>query len=72
MLWDLFDFFSKSPEKMLGEQFDRSIDSVIKSCGGNQLIAGVMTYSALANTYDSLKHNDAMILKFGLSKSDYL
>lgn len=68
----LFDLFSKSPEKKLGEQFDRAIDSVIKSCGGNPLIAGVMTYSTLANTYDSLKHNDAMILKCGLSKSDYL
>lgn len=68
----LFGLFSKSPEKLLGEHFDKSVDSVIKSCGGNPLIAGVTTFSALANTYDSLKHNDAMILKCGLSKSDYL
>ena len=68
----LYDLLSNTPEEILGEQFDRSIDSVIELCGGNTLIASVMSFSALTKTYDSLKDDDAIIQKCGLSKSDYL
>lgn len=67
----LFDFFSKSPEKMLGDYFDKSIMAAANGVD-NPMIAGVVVYSAIAKTYDSLKHDNAMIQKCGLSNSDYL
>ena len=67
----IFDFFSKSPEKMLGDYFDKSIMAEAKGVD-NPMIAGVVVYHAIAKTYDSLKHNNAMIQKCGLSNSDYL
>ena len=67
----IFDLFSKSPEKMLGDYFDKSIMAEAKGVD-NPMIAGVVVYHAIAKTYDSLKHNNAMIQKCGLSNSDYL
>ena len=67
----IFNFFSKSPEKMLGDYFDRSIMAAVRGVD-NPMIAGVVVYSAIAETYDSLKHDNAMIQKCGLSNSDYL
>lgn len=67
----IFDFFSNSPEKMLGDYFDKSIMAEAKGVD-NPMIAGVVVYHAIAKTYDSLKHNNAMIQKCGLSNSDYL
>jgi len=66
-----FDLFSKSPEKMLGDYFDKSIMAAAKGVD-NPMIAGVVVYSTIAKTYDSLKHDNAMIQKCGLSNSDYL
>lgn len=66
-----FDLFSKSPDKMLGDYFDKSIMTAVKGID-NPMIAGVIVYSAIAKTYDSLKHDDAMIQKCGLSNPDYL
>lgn len=67
----LFDFFSKSPEKMLGDYFDKSIMAAAKGVD-NPMIAGVVVYSAIAKAYDSLKHDSAMIQKCGLTNSEYL
>lgn len=67
----IFNFFSKSPEKMLGDYFDRSIMAAVRGVD-NPMIAGVVVYSAIAETYDSLKHDNAIIQKCGLSNSDYL
>ncbi len=67
----IFDFFSKSPEKMLGDYFDKSIMTATNGVD-NPMIAGVVVYSTIAKTYDSLKHDNAMIQKCGLSNSDYL
>ena len=67
----IFDFFSKSPEKMLGDYFDKSIMTATNGVD-NPMIAGVVVYHAIAKTYDSLKHDNAMIQKCGLSNSDYL
>jgi len=67
----IFDFFSKSPEKMLGDYFDKSIMAAAKGVD-NPMIAGVVVYSTIAKTYDSLKHDNAMIQKCGLTNSDYL
>ena len=63
--------FNKSPEKMIGDFFDKSIMAAVKGVD-NPMIAGVIVYSAIANTYDSLKHDNTMIQKCGLSNSDYL
>ena len=67
----IFDFLSKSPEKMLEDYFDKSIMAAAKGVD-NPMIAGVVVYSTIAKTYDSLKHDNAMIQKCGLSNSDYL
>ena len=67
----IFNYFSKSPEKMLGDYFDRSIMAAVRGVD-NPMIAGVVVYSAIAETYDSLKHDNAMIQKCGFSNSDYL
>jgi hypothetical protein len=67
----IFDYFSKSPEKMLGDYFDKSIMTATNGVD-NPMIAGVVVYSTIAKTYDSLKHDNAMIQKCGLSNSDYL
>lgn len=67
----IFNYFSKSPEKMLGDYFDRSIMAAVRGVD-NPMIAGVVVYSAIAETYDSLKHDNAIIQKCGLSNSDYL
>ena len=67
----IFDFFSISPEKMLGDYFDKSIMAAAKGVD-NPMIAGVVVYSTIAKTYDSLKHDNAMIQKCGLTNSDYL
>lgn len=67
----IFNFFSKSPEKILGDYFDRSIMAAVRGVD-NPMIAGVVVYSAIAETYDSLKHDNAIIQKCGLSNSDYL
>ena len=67
----IFDYFSKSPEKILGDYFDKSIMTAAKGVD-NPMIAGVVVYGAIAKTYDSLKHDNAMIQKCGLSNSDYL
>lgn len=67
----IFDYFSKSPEKMLGDYFDKSIMAAAKGVE-NPMIAGVVVYHAIAKTYDSLKHDNAMIQKCGLSNSEYL
>ena len=67
----LFNMFNKSPEKMIGDFFDKSIMAAVKGVD-NPMIAGVIVYSAIANTYDSLKHDNTMIQKCGLSNSDYL
>lgn len=67
----IFDFFSNSPEKLLGDYFDKSIMAAAKGVD-NPMIAGVVVYSAIAKTYDSLKHDSSMIQKCGLSNSEYL
>jgi hypothetical protein len=67
----LFDFFSKSPEKMLGDYFDKSIMAAAKGVD-NPMTAGVVVYSAIAKAYDSLKRDSAMIQKCGLTNSEYL
>lgn len=67
----IFNYFSKSPEKMLGDYFDRSIMAAVRGVD-NPMIAGVVVYSAIAETYDSLKHDNTIIQKCGLSNSDYL
>ena len=67
----IFDFFSKSPEKMLGDYFDKSIMAEAKGVD-NPMIAGVVVYHAIAKTYDSLKRDNAIIQKCGLSNSEYL
>ena len=67
----LFDFFSKSPEKMLGDYFDKSIMAAANGVD-NPMIAGVVVYSAIAKAYDSLKRDSAMIQKCGLTYSEYL
>ena len=56
----IFDYFSKSPEKMLGDYFDKSIMAAAKGVE-NPMIAGVVVYHAIAKTYDSLKHDYAML-----------
>lgn len=56
---------------MLGDYFDKSIIAAAKGVD-NPIIAGIVVYSAIAKTYDSLKHNNAMIQKCGLSNSEYL
>ena len=63
--------FNKSPEKMIGDFFDKSIMAAVKGVD-NPMLAGVVVYSAIAKTYDSLKHDNAMIQKCCLSNSDYL
>ena len=68
----LFDYFSKSPEKILGDYFDKAVMDAADSSGGNPMIAGVMIFSTIAQTYDSLKRNNTVIQKCGLSNSDYL
>lgn len=67
-----FDFFSKSPEKILGKYFDKAVKDAADSSGGNPMIAGVMIYYAIAKTYDSLKNNLFVMQQCGLSSSDYL
>ena len=67
----LFNMFNKSPEKMIGDFFDKSIMAAVKGVD-NPMLAGVVVYSAIAKTYDSLKHDNAMIQKCCLSNSDYL
>lgn len=67
----IFDFLSKSPEKMLGDYFDKSIMAETKGVD-NPMIAGVVVYHTIAKTYDSLKRDNAMIQKCCLSNSDYL
>lgn len=56
---------------MLGDYFDKSIMTATNGVD-NPMIAGVVVYSTIAKTYDSLKHDNAMIQKCGLSNSDYL
>lgn len=67
----LFNLFNKSPEKRLGDYFDKSIMAAANGVD-NPMIAGVVVYHAIAKTYDSLKHDNAMIQKCGLSNPDYL
>lgn len=66
-----FDFFSRSPKKLLGNRFDMSIKDATKGVD-NQMIAGIVVYHAIARTYNSLKHDSSMIQKCGLSYSDYI
>jgi len=67
----LFDFFSKSPEKFLGDYFDKSVKAAAKGVD-NPMLAGVIVYYAIAKTYDSLKCDNTMIQKCGLFNSEYL
>lgn len=67
----IFDYFSKSPKKLLGDYFDKSIMAEANGVD-DPTIAGIVVYSAIAKAYDSLKHDNAMIQKCGLSNSDYL
>lgn len=67
----LLDIFSKSPKKLLGDYFDKSIKAATKGVD-NPMIAGLVVYHAIARTYNSLKHDSLMIQKCGLSYSDYL
>lgn len=68
----IFDFLRKSPEKTLGDYFDKAVMDAADSSGGNPMIAGVVIYYAIAKTYDSLKNNVIVMQKCGLSISDYL
>ena len=70
-LYGIFWFFYKSPEKIIGDCFDKSVKTATKDVD-EPMLAGVIVFSALANTYDSLKHDNAMLQKCGLSKSEYL
>ncbi len=68
----IFGFLSKSPEKILGDYFDKAVKDAVDSSGGNPMIASVIIYYAIAKTYDSLKSNIIVMQKCGLSVSDYL
>ena len=68
----LLDLFISSPEKILGDYFDKAVIDAADSSGGNPMIAGVIIYYAIANTYDSLKNNNYVMQKCRLSYSDYL
>ena len=67
----LFDFFTSSPEKKMGKCFDNAVDNAVKSCGGNPMIAGVITFHAIAKTYDKLKLDKSMMQQCGLSDEEY-
>lgn len=66
----IFDLLKKTPEKILEDYFDKSIMAEAKGVD-NPMIAGVVVYYAIAKAYDSLKHDNTMIQKCGLSNSDY-
>lgn len=67
----LLNLFSNSSEQKLGRCFDKAAIDVISTYGYESIIAGVMMYSAIANTYDNLKHNHSMIRSCGLPESEY-
>ena len=57
--------------KEIQEAYGKAIDEAIVNSGGNELIAGVMVYSAIANTYDLLKKDTRLFYASGLTSYEY-
>lgn len=68
----IFEFISNSPERRIGKQFDRAVKDAVEQSGGEPLIAGVLVYSAIAKTYDSLKHDGSFIRQCGLPEPEFM
>jgi hypothetical protein len=66
---DLFrnEIFRKSVEYA----YESSVETALQQCGGDELIAGVLVYSAIASTYDTLKRDKKLLLLSGLTELEY-
>lgn len=68
----IFDYLlGHSPEKKIGKCFDKAVENAARASGSVSMIAGVMTFSAITKTYDSLKQDLFMMQQCGLSEFEY-
>jgi hypothetical protein len=51
--------------------YENSVKTAMQQCGGDELIAGVLVYSAIASTYDILKRDKYLLLTSGLTELEY-
>lgn len=72
----LFDFFKSDEEKVrskIRKGFDDCVKSAIQGSGfDDKYMLGIMVQAAIANFYDSMKKNSAMMLLSSQLNIDYL
>ena len=71
-LFDLFKSKEQSFEDKVTKMFQDAARDAMRKSGGNEMIAGVMTFYAISTVYKELNENYLSHMAPGLSRAEYM